>query len=196
MPTGNVQLYGTVAKLTDTAAQALNSALQDLCTEGRHPAGCRSAARRRHRRGHLRGKGVTAIPRLDGVSTSVIADSGTLAALESLGVSVAPNGSGTFDASSGTLGFPITGGFAAIHQDHSFKPGYVVGSIIHQGSGLTFSKGSKSIELDNFVVDPGNSILTGTVGGKVGVPLLPSTAASCRSPSRTAMSSSTARSRS
>ena len=48
----------------------------------------------------------------------------------------------------------------------------IVGSIIHEGSGLKFSKGSKSIELDNFVVDPGNSILTGTVGGKAGVPLL------------------------
>ena len=172
MPNNDVQLYGTVAKLTDTAAQALNSAFKTSALKAGIPLGVVRLLADANGAVTFDDKGVTSIPRLTGVSTNVIADSGTLAALRALGVSVTPTGSGTFDASTGTLGFPITGGFTAIHQDHSFKPGYVVGSIIHEGSGLKFSKGSKSIELDNFVVDPGNSILTGTVGGSAGVPLL------------------------
>ena len=171
-PDGHVQLYGTVAKLTSTAATALNKAFKtDALKEGL-PLGVVKLVADASGAVTFRASGVTAIPRLTGVDTNVIADKDTLAALKSLGVSVAPTGSGTFDSSSGTLSFPITGGFAAIHQDHSFKPGYVVGSVIHQGSGLTFSKGGTSLTLSDFVVDPGNSILTGTVGDKVGVPLL------------------------
>ena len=172
MPGGNVQLYGTVAKLTDTAASALNAAFKTNALTAGIPLGTVRLLADATGAVTFPGTGVTSIPRLSGVSTSVIADTGTLAALKSLGVSVAPTGKGTFDASTGTLGFPITGGFAAIHQDKSFKPGYVVGSVSHQGSGLKFTKGSKSIELDNFIVDPGDSVLTGTVGTSIGVPLL------------------------
>ena len=70
------------------------------------------------------------------------------------------------------MAFPITGGFAAIHSDLGYKPGYIVGNVVHEGSGLKFSKGTKSIEVTNFVVDPGASILTATAGGKSGIPLL------------------------
>ncbi len=87
-------------------------------------------------------------------------------------MAVAPNGSATFDSASSTVSFPITGGFAVIHSDLGYKPGYIAGVVIHQGSGLTFSKGSVSVALTDFVVDPGNSLLTGTVGGQIGVPLL------------------------
>jgi hypothetical protein len=51
---------------------------------------------------------VTAIPNLTGVGTSVKLDAGTAAALKSLGVSVAPAGTATFDASTSTVTFPIT----------------------------------------------------------------------------------------
>ena len=44
--------------------------------------------------------------------------------------------------------------------------------MIHQESGLKFAKGNKSIEVTDFVVDPGNSILTASAGGKAGIPLL------------------------
>jgi alkylated DNA nucleotide flippase Atl1 len=172
MPTGKVQLYGTVAKLTDTAASALNSAFKTSALKAGIPLGVVRLVADATGAVTFPSSGVTAIPRLDGVATDVIADKDTLAALKSLGVAVAPNGSGTFDSSTATLGFPITGGYAAIHSDKSVKPGYVQGVVLHQGSGLTFSKGSTSLALTNFVVDPGNSILTGTVGGKVGVPLL------------------------
>jgi hypothetical protein len=170
---GNVVLDGTVAKLTETAAGALNKAFNVDAIKAGTPLGVV----------HLVAKGeattydaskdkTTAISRLTGKSTSVTLDGGTAAALESLGVAVAPVGSASFDAATGTVSFPITGGFAAIHSDLGYKPGYIAGTVIHQASGLKFSKGAKSIEVTDFVVDPGNSILTATAGGKSGIPLL------------------------
>ncbi|MEA2932142.1 MAG: hypothetical protein QOI56_927, partial [Actinomycetota bacterium] len=170
---GNVVLDGTVAKLTDTAAGALNKAFNVDAIKAGTPLGVV----------HLVAKGsattynatsdkTTAISRLTGKSTSVTLDAGTAKALESLGVAVAPVGSATFDAKTATVSFPITGGFAAIHSDRSYKPGYIAGTVIHQASGLKFSKGSKSIEVTDFVVDPGNSILTASAGGSAGIPLL------------------------
>ncbi len=167
---GNVVLDGTVAKLTDTAAGALNKAFNVDAIKAGTPLGVV----------HLVAKGeantytdkATAISRLTGKSTSVTLDAGTAAALESLGVAVTPVGSASFDAGTGTVSFPITGGFAAIHSDLNYKPGYIAGTVIHQASGLKFAKGSTSIEVTDFVVDPGNSILTATAGGKSGIPLL------------------------
>ena len=167
---GNVVLDGTVAKLTDTAAGALNKAFNVDAIKAGTPLGVV----------HLVAKGeantytdkATAISRLTGKSTSVTLDAGTAAALESLGVAVTPVGSASFDAGTGTVSFPITGGFAAIHSDRNYKPGYISGTVIHQASGLKFAKGAKSIEVTDFVVDPGNSILTATAGAKPGIPLL------------------------
>ncbi len=167
---GNVVLDGTVAKLTKTAAGALNKAFNVDAIKAGTPLGVV----------HLVAKGdattysdkTTAISRLTGKSTSVTLDAGTAKALESLGVAVAPVGSATFDAKTGTVSFPITGGFAAIHSDLSYKPGYIAGTVIHQASGLKFSKGDTSIEVTDFVVDPGNSILTASAGGQAGIPLL------------------------
>jgi hypothetical protein len=170
MESGNVVLDGTVAKLTPTAAGALNKAFKVDAIKGGTPLGVV----------HLVAKGeataysdkTTDISRLTGKSTSVTLDAGTAKALESLGVAVTPVGSATFDAKTGTVGFPITGGFAAIHSDQAYKPGYISGTVIHQASGLKFSKGDTSIEVTDFVVDPGNSILTASAGGKAGIPLL------------------------
>src|SRR4051794_16653217 len=170
---GDVVLDGTVAKLTQTAATALNDAFKVTAIKAGLPLGTV----------HLVAKGsttsydgatdkTTEISRLDGKSTMVKLDSSTAAAIQSLGVSVTPVGTATFDAGTSTVGFPITGGFAAIHSDHNFKPGYIVGSVIHQASGLKFSKGGTSLQVGDFVVDPGNSMLTATAAGKVGVPLL------------------------
>jgi hypothetical protein len=167
---GNVVLDGTVAKLTDTAAGALNKAFNVDAIKAGTPLGVV----------HLVAKGeantytdkTTAISRLTGKSTSVTLDAGTAAALESLGVAVTPVGSASFDAGTGTVSFPITGGFAAIHSDRNYKPGYISGTVIHQASGLKFANGAKSIEVTDFVVDPGNSILTATAGAKSGIPLL------------------------
>ncbi|GAC1533958.1 MAG: hypothetical protein NVS3B12_14040 [Acidimicrobiales bacterium] len=173
MESGNVVLDGTVAKLTDTAATALNTAFKTTAIKAGLPLGTV----------HLVAKGTagtydaakdktTEITRLSGVSTSVKLDAGTAGALKSLGVAVAPEGSAAFDAATSTVSFPITGGFAAIHSDHAYKPGFIAGVVIHEGSGLTFSKGDKMLTVKDFVVDPGGSTLTASAGDKVGIPLL------------------------
>lgn len=170
---GDVVLDGTVAKLTDTAASALNAAFKTDAIKAGLPLGTV----------HLVAKGtpvtynastdkVTTVSRLSGVSTAVKLDANTATALQGLGVAVAPVGSATFDAPTSTVTFPITGGIAAIHADLGFKPGYIEGSIVHQGSGLSFTKGSTTVTVSDFVVDPGDSILTATVGGTPSVPLL------------------------
>ncbi len=173
MEGGNVVLQGTVAKLTDTAAGALNTAFKTSAIKAGTPLGVvRLVAKGTPNTYDASKDKVTAISRLDGKSTEVRLDPATATALQQLGVAVAPVGSGTFNAQTSTVGFPITGGFAAIHSDRSYKPGYIAGTVIHQGSGLRFSKGTKSLEVTNFVVDPGNSMLTATAGGKSGIPLL------------------------
>jgi hypothetical protein len=170
---GNVTLDGTVAKLTDTAAGALNKAFNVTALKAGLPLGTV----------HLVAKGspskydatadkTARITRLAGQSTSVKLDADTAKALASLNVTVAPVGTAKFDSATSTVSFPITGGFAAIHSDLGYKPGYITGSVIHEASGLKFSSGSKSIEVTDFVVDPGASTLTVTAGGKSGIPLL------------------------
>jgi len=173
MESGNVVLFGTVAKLTDTAAGALNTAFKTDAIKPGTPLGVvRLVAQGKATTYDMAKDKVTAISRLNGKVTEVKLDAGTADALKSLGVAVAPTGSGKFDAGTGTVSFPITGGFAAIHSDRSYQPGYIAGHVIHQGSGLKFSKGNQSIEVTDFVVDPGTSVLTATAGGKAGIPLL------------------------
>jgi hypothetical protein len=173
MEAGNVVLDGTVAKLTDTAAGALNKAFNVTALKAGIPLGTV----------HLVAKGTATtydavadktarISRLEGKTTNVTLDAGTAKALASLGVAVAPTGSAKFDSATSTVSFPITGGYAAIHSDLAYKPGYIAGTVLHQASGLTFSKGDKSITVTDFVVDPANSMLTASSGGKSGIPLL------------------------
>ena len=170
---GNVVLEGTVAKLTDTAAAALNKAFNVTAIKPGLPLGVvRLVAKGSTSPYDATADKTSRISRLDGKSTSVALDSGTANALKSLGVSVAPVGSASFDSATSTVSFPITGGFAAIHSDVAYQPGYIAGSVLHQASGLKFSKGRQSIEVTDFVVDPANSILTASSGGMSGIPLL------------------------
>jgi hypothetical protein len=173
MEGGNVVLFGTVAKLTDAAATALNGAFKTQAIKAGTPLGVVRLVAKGTATTYTPATDKTAqITRLGGKQTAVKLDAGTADALKSLGVAVAPTGTGKFDAATGTVSFPITGGFAAIHADKGYKPGYIAGNVIHQGSGLKFSKGNQSIEVTDFVVDPGTSILTATAGGKAGIPLL------------------------
>ncbi|MET0191180.1 MAG: hypothetical protein ABW212_19425 [Pseudonocardia sediminis] len=110
---------------------------------------------------------VATITNLTGQSTSVKLDSGFVEALGSLGV--APGPSGNAKIADGSASFPITGGNVTVYKPGDVNP-YVQGSIEHQGSGLTLTKGDTKVTLDNFVIDPGDpAILTGRVsaGGKV-----------------------------
>ncbi len=170
---GTVVLEGTVAKLTDTAAGALNGAFNVTALKAGISLGTvRLVAKGSPSTYDAVADRTARISRLGGKTTSVTLDAGTATALQTLGVSVAPTGSATFDSATSTVTFPITGGYAAIHSDLGYKPGYIAGTVLHQASGLRFSKGDTSIEVTDFVVDPANSTLTASSGGKSGIPLL------------------------
>jgi hypothetical protein len=173
MQGSDVVLNGTVAKLTQTAASALDKTFGTTAVKAGLALGTVHLVASGTANTYPYTAKTAEISRLSGKSTSVALDPATAKALTSLGVALAPYGSATFTKATSTIHFPITGGFAVIHSDHSYKPGYIAGVLIHQESGFTLTKGSVKVTLSNFVVDPGNSTLTGTVDGtEIGVPLL------------------------
>jgi len=105
------------------------------------------------------------IKTLTGVDTKVDLDPGTAGVLNTHGVSVAPVAPATAAMASGTVevSFPITGGNVDLY-DQSQLP-FIRGTVKHSG-GITFSAGGKSLTATDFVVDPGASTLTATVGGQ------------------------------
>jgi hypothetical protein len=104
---------------------------------------------------------VATIPSLTGQSTSVKLDSGFTGALSSLGVTPAPTGDAT--VKDGVASFPITGGNVTVYKPGEVTP-YVQGTIMHDGSGLSLTKGDTKVTLENFVIDPGQPA---TLKGKV-----------------------------
>ena len=112
---------------------------------------------------------VAQIDMLTGVDTSVALEQSFLDALTSLMVTPGTVGSAALDPATGTLTFPITGGDVTYYDPSSEVRPYVQGMIEHDGSGLSLTAGETVVELTDFVVDPGESVLTGTVtaGGEV-----------------------------
>lgn len=170
MEGGDLVLFGTVGKLSETATGALNAAFKTSALQAGTPLGVARIKLDASDANTYPAADATAIPRLSGEATNVTLDAGTVSALTGLGVKVAPVG--TAKVTGGVASFPITGGMAVIHKDRNYQPGYIAGSVIHDGSGLEFSAGGKKLTLTDFVVDPGTSVLTGTVGKSIGVPLL------------------------
>lgn len=116
---------------------------------------------------------VAAIANLTGVDTAVQVDSNTLAALKSLKVTVTPTGKAkaTTTYKPATFDFPITGGNVKVYPKGSVTP-YVQGIIHHEGSGLEFAAGGKTLTVENFDIDPGTSMLMASVKGMSGkIPL-------------------------
>lgn len=110
---------------------------------------------------------------LSGKSTAVTLDAGFVKALTSLKVTPGPVGDATI-SKAGVADFPITSGYVKYYTPGTVEP-YVQGMILHDGSGLSLSAGGKKVELTDFVVDPGKSVLTGkvSVDGKVAAPSAP-----------------------
>ena len=106
-------------------------------------------------------KPVAQIDQLSGRSTSVKLDAGFVEALTSLKVTPGAVGDGKI-TKGGSAVFPITGGNVTYYEPGTVSP-YVQGMIDHQDSGLSLEAGGKKVELTDFVVDPGGSVLTGTV---------------------------------
>ncbi len=113
------------------------------------------------------------IDSLSGTSTKVTLDAGFVKALTSLKVAPGPVGDASI-SKAGVATFPITGGNVTYYTPGSVNP-YVQGMINHDGSGLSLTAGGKKVDLENFVVDPGKSVLTGkvSVDGKEAVPSAP-----------------------
>lgn len=115
---------------------------------------------------------VASIPTLTGVNTAVKLDAGFVKALTAL--KVTPGVTGKAKLSGGSVKFPITGGNVKYFKPGTVSP-YVQGMIMHNGSGLSLTAGGKKVKLQNFLVDPGASVLTGkvSVNGKVAAPSAP-----------------------
>ena len=101
------------------------------------------------------------IDALTGKSTEVTLDAGFVEALTSLKVTPGPVGDAKI-SDGGVASFPITGGNVKYFTPGSITP-FVQGLINHDGSGLSLEAGGKKVELENFDVDPGKSVLTGDV---------------------------------
>jgi hypothetical protein len=110
---------------------------------------------------------IAQIDTLSGRQTEVKLDAGFVDALGALKLTPAPLGDGKI-TQRGVARFPITGGNVTYYKPGSVSP-FVQGEIDHDGSGLSLSGGEKTVELTDFVVDPGASVLTGKVAvdGKV-----------------------------
>ena len=110
----------------------------------------------------------------NGVDTQVTLDAGFVDALTSLKLTPAPVGDAEI-TSGGVAKFPITGGNVKYYTPGTVTP-YVQGEIDHAGSGLSLTAaGGPKVELTDFVIDPGASVLTGkvSVDGKVAVESAP-----------------------
>jgi hypothetical protein len=106
-------------------------------------------------------KPVAEIPALTGKDTAVALDAGFVKALGTLKLTPAPVGSAEI-SKAGVASFPITGGNVKYYTPGTESP-YVQGMIDHDGSGLSLTGGGKKVELTDFEVDPGKSVLTGKV---------------------------------
>ncbi len=116
---------------------------------------------------------VAALSQLDGQTTDVALDAGFVKALGAL--KVTPGVVGDAELTEGTLKFPITGGSVKYFDPNGTVKPFVQGLVAHDGSGLSLTAGGKKVELENFKVDPGKSVLTGrvSVDGKVAAPEAP-----------------------
>ena len=106
-------------------------------------------------------KPVAEVKNLSGKMTEVTLDEGFVEALESLKVTPGPVGDATI-SKAGVASFPITAGNVKYFTPGTVSP-FVQGIINHDGAGLSLEAGGKEVELENFDVDPGKSVLTGDV---------------------------------
>ena len=117
---------------------------------------------------------VAQIDTLTGRNTRVTLDAGFAEALGDLELTPAPVGDATINEDL-VAEFPITGGNVTYYEPGTTSP-YVQGLIEHDGSGLSLESADGTlVEMTDFEVDPGASVLTGTVSvdGEEAVPSAP-----------------------
>ena len=103
---------------------------------------------------------VAEVDDVNGESTAVTLDEEFVAGLEMLELTPGAVGEATIEE--GVATFPITGGNVTYFEPGSTSP-FVRGKLRHEGSGLSLTSGDTEVELKDFVVNPANSMLTGTV---------------------------------
>lgn len=107
-------------------------------------------------------KPVASVADVTGGTTRVTLDAGFVKALGTLKLTPAPVGDAKISAK-GIASFPVTAGNVDYYTPGTVDP-YVQGQLDHDGSGLSLTaEGGKAVELTDFVIDPGKSVLTGTV---------------------------------
>jgi hypothetical protein len=104
---------------------------------------------------------VAEVGSLSGRSTAVALDAGFVDALKQLKLTPSAVGDASISAA-GVASFPITGGNVKYFKPGTVSP-FVQGEIDHDGSGLQLKGGGKTVQLTDFVVDPGASVLMGRV---------------------------------
>ena len=109
------------------------------------------------------GEPVAEIPELTGVATKVTLDGGFVDALGQLKLTPDVVGDATLEDGGAAVQFPITGGDVTYYDPKEAYRPYVQGTIEHDDSGLSLSSGKTTVELTDFVIDPGTSELFGTV---------------------------------
>jgi hypothetical protein len=116
---------------------------------------------------------VRAVP---GGTTAVALDAGFTGALTQLGLTPGTVGGATLDGATGTVTFPISGGTVTLYdRETGYRP-WVQGVLFHEGSGLSLTAGSTTVELTDFTVDPGKPArLFGnvSVNGQLAAPSAP-----------------------
>jgi hypothetical protein len=103
-----------------------------------------------------------AIDSLSGKETAVTLDPAFLEGITALQLTPATLGGATLEGA--RIAFPITGGNVTYFDPASGVEPYVQGLINHDDSGLQLTGANgKVVKLENFVVDPAESMLTGKV---------------------------------
>lgn len=109
-----------------------------------------------------------------GGSSAVALDSGFTSALQQLGLT--PGTVGSASLNGGSVSFPITGGTVTLYDKSTGYRPFVQGVLLHEGSGLSLTAGSTTVQLTNFTIDPGAPArLFGdvSVNGQLAVPSAP-----------------------
>ncbi len=158
----NVRLPATVLSV---AALALGAA---ACGDDEEESGSGQAQEQQKQQP----KPVAEVPQLTGETTAVKLDPEFVAGLQSLKLTPAPVGDAQIE--NGSAKFPITGGNVKYFKPGTVSP-FVQGMVLHDGSGLSLTAGGKKVDLENFQVDPGKSVLNGrvSVDGKVAAETAP-----------------------
>ncbi|MGI9034342.1 MAG: hypothetical protein ACR2HY_11905 [Acidimicrobiales bacterium] len=162
---GNTKLDGTVAKLSQVGADALNKyfgvsifkqgivlgVVHITATGTPGPKGTPSSEFLNLKSG-------------PGLNTTVDLDAATLKVLSDNKVVPSAVSPATVTTANGvtTASFPITEGYVGVYP--ATDPNYIRGTFSHDG-GLKFTAGGKSLELTDFIVNPGDSTLSATVTG-------------------------------